>query len=123
MNRENQRCQRVRKASLFIRIKSQDEEWIKQGAKDDSPDGSDSLYSMANKPVYQTLPLVRTLDFTNDGKYLAQNGFHEVLIAEASTGRLVSRLVGLSERMSPWLSLLMEPKSQLQEANLVGWGD
>ena len=75
------------------------EEWIKQGAKDDSPEGSDSLYSMANKPVYQTLPLVRTLDFTKDGKYLAQNGFHEVLIAEASTGRLVSRLVGLSERI------------------------
>ena len=75
------------------------EEWIKQGAKDDSPKGSDSLHSMDNKPVYQTLPLVRTLDFTKDGKYLAQNGFHEVLIAEASTGRLVSRLVGLSERI------------------------
>ena len=75
------------------------EEWIKQGAKDDSPEGSGSLYSMDNKPVYQTLPLVRTLDFTKGGKYLAQNGFHEVLIAEASTGRLVSRLVGLSERI------------------------
>ena len=75
------------------------EEWIKQGAYDDSPKGAENVYSMDKKPIYQTLPLVRTLDFTKDGKFLAQNGFHEVLIAEVSSGKVVSRLVGLSERI------------------------
>ena len=75
------------------------EEWIKQGARNDSPKGSGSIFSMDKKPVYQTLPLIRALDFTTDGKYVAQNGFHEVLIAEASSGKVISRLVGLSERI------------------------
>ena len=85
------------------------EKWIKQGAHNDSPKGSENVYSMKKKPVYRTLPLVRTLDFTKDGKYLAQNGFHEVLIAEVASGRVVSRLVGLSERIE---SVAFSPDGQ-----------
>lgn len=85
------------------------EKWIKQGAHNDSPKGSQNVYSMEKKPVYRTLPLVRTLDFTKDGKYLAQNGFHEVIIAEVASGRVVSRLVGLSERIE---SVAFSPDDQ-----------
>ncbi|OUU25933.1 MAG: hypothetical protein CBC04_05800, partial [Verrucomicrobia bacterium TMED44] len=75
------------------------EQWIKEGALDDSPEGDGSLFTMDIKPIYQKLPLIRTLSYSPDGKLLAQNGFHEVLIADSTGGKVVSRLVGLSERI------------------------
>jgi WD40 repeat protein len=75
------------------------EQWIKEGARDDSPEGAGNLFTMDKKPIYQKLPLIRTLAYSPDGKLLAQNGFHEVLIADGAKGKLVSRLVGLSERI------------------------
>ena len=75
------------------------EQWIREGAIDDSPVGADVLYSMFQKPSYQKLPLIRTLAYSLDGKRIAQNGFHEVLIANSANGKVVKRLVGLSERI------------------------
>ena len=75
------------------------EQWIKAGAIDDSPEGESSFFTMDKKPIYQKLPLIRTLAFSPDGKHLAQNGYHEVLIADITTGKAVFRLVGLSERI------------------------
>ena len=75
------------------------ERWIREGAVDDSPEGEGSLFSMENKPAYQKLPLIRTLAHTPDGEHMAQNGFHEVIIAKSGSGQVVARLVGLSERI------------------------
>ena len=73
--------------------------WIEQGAQNDSVQGLGSIYTMEKLPVYATLPLIRSIDFSMDGKHLAQNGFSRVIIAEVATGKIVSRLVGLSERI------------------------
>ena len=75
------------------------ERWIREGAVDDSPEGEGNLFSMENKPAYQKLPLIRTLAHTPDGEHMAQNGFHEVIIAKSGSGQVVARLVGLSERI------------------------
>lgn len=63
------------------------ERWIREGAVDDSPEGEGSLFSMENKPVYQKLPLIRTLAHTPDGEHMAQNGFHEVIIAKSGRAK------------------------------------
>jgi len=73
--------------------------WISEGAKDDSPVGSGSAYTMENPPVYTMPPVVTSMDFSPDGTLLALTGFHEALIHKADGSGLVARLVGLSERI------------------------
>ena len=73
--------------------------WIEEGAVNDSPDGLDSGYSMENLPTYEIPPLVLSLSYSPDGHHLAMTGFHEAIIRSANGGKLVSRLVGLSERV------------------------
>jgi WD40 repeat protein len=73
--------------------------WIAEGAKDDSPIGSDSAYTMENPPDYTMPPVVTSMDFSPDGTLLAVTGFHEALIHKADGSGLVTRLVGLSERI------------------------
>ena len=73
--------------------------WISEGAKDDSPIGSGSAYTMDKPPVYTMPPVVTSMDFSSDGSLLAVTGFHEALIHKADGSELVARLVGLSERI------------------------
>ena len=73
--------------------------WIGEGAKDDSPEGSGSLYTMDNPPEYVMPPVVTSMDFSPDGKLLAVTGFHEALVHKSDGSGIVSRLVGLSERV------------------------
>ena len=73
--------------------------WIEEGAKDDSPVGSVSIYTMDNPPTYTMPPVVTSMDFSPDGTLLAVTGFHEALIHKADGSGLVARLVGLSERI------------------------
>jgi len=73
--------------------------WIEEGAKDDSPVGSVSAYTMHNPPTYTMPPVVTSMDFSPDGTLLAVTGFHEALIHKADGSGLVARLVGLSERI------------------------
>ena len=73
--------------------------WIAEGAKDDSPVGSVSGYTMDNPPTYAMPPVVTSMDFSPDGTSLAVTGFHEALIHKADGSGLLARLVGLSERI------------------------
>lgn len=73
--------------------------WIAEGAIDDTPENAKARYDMDNPPVYTRSPVVTSLDFSSDGKYLAVAGFHEVLLHKADGSGLVARLVGLSERV------------------------
>ncbi len=73
--------------------------WIEEGAKDDSPANSGSLYSMENPPEYVMPPVVTSMDFSPDGKLLALTGFQEVLVHKSYGSGLAARLVGLSERV------------------------
>ncbi|MEC9096123.1 MAG: c-type cytochrome domain-containing protein [Planctomycetota bacterium] len=73
--------------------------WIKQGAKNDAPASTQLKYSMDNPPVYSAAPVITSVHFSPDGKYLAISGFHEVLIHHADGSGLAARLVGMSERI------------------------
>ncbi|MCG8599084.1 MAG: DUF1549 domain-containing protein [Verrucomicrobiales bacterium] len=73
--------------------------WVTQGAKDDTPENAQQKYTMENPPEYAVPPLVTSMDYSPDGKLLAVAGFHEVLVHKADGSGLVTRLVGLSERI------------------------
>ena len=74
-------------------------QWITQGAGNDSPASTRLRYSPENPPVYVAAPIITSVDFSSDGKYLAISGFHEVLLYQADGSELVARLIGLSERI------------------------
>ncbi|MCZ6674810.1 MAG: DUF1549 domain-containing protein, partial [Verrucomicrobia bacterium] len=73
--------------------------WIKQGAKDDTPENARQRYNEDNPPQYAVPPVLTSLDFSPDGELLAVAGFHEVLLHKADGSGLVARLIGLSERI------------------------
>lgn len=74
-------------------------QWITQGAIDDRPAGGQPLYSQDRPPVYVQPPVITSIAFSPNGKWLAVSGFHEVLLVDASNWQLSKRLVGLSERI------------------------
>jgi WD40 repeat protein len=73
--------------------------WIAQGAQNDSPPKSGSLYDMAHTPEYTRLPVIPALAFSSDDSVLAVAGFHEVLLWNSDGTEPLGRLVGLSERI------------------------
>ena len=75
------------------------EKWIVEGAKDDTPASARDTVSGDNPPIYGLPPVITTLDYSPDGKLLAVNGFHEVLLFEAGTWKQITRLVGLSQQI------------------------
>lgn len=73
--------------------------WIDQGAHNDLPEDARVAFDMEHPPVYKRAPVVTSLDFSSDGRFLAVSGFHEVLIHHADGSGIASRLVGLSSRI------------------------
>ena len=73
--------------------------WILEGAKDDTPESAKDNISQSNPPQYQGLPVITSLDYSSDGKYLAVSGYHEVLLHKADGSALEARLVGISQRI------------------------
>jgi WD40 repeat protein len=73
--------------------------WIQQGAKDDTPKNAREVVDASHPPVYVLPPVIPSIAFSPDGKLLAVAGYHEVLLHKADGSGLVSRLVGLSERV------------------------
>jgi WD40 repeat protein len=70
-------------------------DWIKSGAKDDSPREVTS-----NEPtVYHQPPVITALRFSPDGKFLAVNGNREILLHNADGSGLAKRLQGDAERI------------------------
>jgi len=72
-------------------------DWIKSGARDDSP--SDPASSEAGPGVYRQPPVITALRFSPDGKTLAVNGNREVLLHHADGSGLIKRLPGKAERI------------------------
>jgi len=75
------------------------ERWIAEGAKDDTPASAKAQYDMAHPPVYVKAPAITSIDYSPDGSMIAVAGYHEVLIHKADGSGIVSRLVGLAERI------------------------
>src|SRR3954447_70781 len=73
--------------------------WISEGAKDDTPASAKQEYDMEHLPIYARPPVVVSLDYSRDGKYLAVSGYHEVLLHKADGSGIEARFVGLSERI------------------------
>ncbi len=74
-------------------------DWIAQGAKDDTPDSVKIQFTAEKPPVYEHLPVLTSIDYSPDGSLLAVSGYHEALIVKSDGSGIVSRLVGLSERI------------------------
>jgi len=75
------------------------ERWIAEGAVDDSPASTRPQYDMQHPPTYLAPPVITSVDFSPDGKLLAVSGYHEVVLHHADGSGVVTRLVGLSERI------------------------
>lgn len=73
--------------------------WIVQGAKDDSSKYAPQQYDREHPPVYARPPVIPSIDFSPDGKYLAVAAFHEVFLIDAQSTEVVDRLVGKSARI------------------------
>jgi WD40 repeat protein len=90
-------------------------DWIAQGAIDDTPASAKApLVDAEHPPVYQSLPVVTAVAYSPDGKYLAVSGYHETLLHHADGSGLVARLVGLSERVQ---SLAFSPDGKTLAAS------
>ncbi len=73
--------------------------WIESGAVDDTPPSATTAYTADHPPVYDSLPIITSLDYSPDGALLAVSGYHEVLVHKADGSGIAARLVGLSERI------------------------
>jgi WD40 repeat protein len=83
--------------------------WIQQGAEDDTPADAKKHFDADHPPIYSRPPVVSSVDFSPDGKLLAVAGFHEVLLYDPQTAELSGRLIGLSERIQ---SIRFSPDGQ-----------
>ncbi len=70
-------------------------EWIRAGARDDSP----AEVASTDPTVYHQPPVIAALAFSPDGKQLAVSGNREVLLHHADGSGLVKRLQGRAERI------------------------
>lgn len=81
--------------------------WIAEGAINDAPPAA-PVHSAQNPPGYTRPPLITSLVYSPNGKWLAVSGFHEVLLVDAASNQTKHRLIGLSERIE---SLSFSPDS------------
>src|SRR5262245_49959424 len=73
--------------------------WIREGAKDDSPaDAAAALPVSTGPTVYHAPPVITAVAISSDGKWLAVSGYREILLREYG-GELAARLPGLSDRI------------------------
>jgi WD40 repeat protein len=81
------------------------ERWIKEGAKDDTPE--EFKRTLVTGPTVYTKPVtVTALAYSPDGSVLAVAGYREVLLHKPDGSGIVGRLAGLSERIE---SLVFSP--------------
>lgn len=73
--------------------------WIAEGAKDDTPPEAADNIDADHPPVYEGMPLITALAFSNDGSTLAVGGYREILLHSADGAQLKHRLVGMSQRI------------------------
>jgi WD40 repeat protein len=74
--------------------------WIAAGAKNDTPPEAKDTISSERPPVYHQPPVISAVAFSPDGKTLAVSGYRELLLHKADGSGMVSRLIGLSERIN-----------------------
>lgn len=83
--------------------------WIDEGAVDDSPLSTQRQFSMDQPPRYPAPPVITSLAFSPNGQLLAISGYHEVVLRSGDGRQILSRLVGMSERIE---SAVFSPDGQ-----------
>lgn len=83
--------------------------WIKQGARDDTPEQFKRTLVAQGPPTYRQPVAVTAMAFSPDGTALAVSGYREVLLHKPDGSGLLGRLVGLSERIE---SIVFSPDGQ-----------
>ncbi len=63
------------------------------------PASTAASVSPERPPRYDQPPILTSIAFSPNGKWLAISGYHEVLLVAASNWQLSKRLIGLSERI------------------------
>jgi WD40 repeat protein/mono/diheme cytochrome c family protein len=82
--------------------------WIAEGALDDS-ETLLKAYDAEHPPTYARPPVIRSLSFSPDDRWLAVSGHHEVLLFDTDSWQLRQRLIGAS----PWIeSLAFSPDGE-----------
>ncbi|RYD33236.1 MAG: hypothetical protein EOP86_13855 [Verrucomicrobiaceae bacterium] len=74
--------------------------WISEGAIDDTPANARGHVDAEHPPAYALPPVITSLDYSPDGKWLAISGFHEVILHPVEGSGGGKRLIGLSEKIT-----------------------
>jgi WD40 repeat protein len=85
------------------------ENWIRQGAKDDTPEQFKKTLVIQGPPKYTQPLTITAMAHSPDGTTLAIAGYREILLHRPDGSELIGRLVGLSERIE---SLVFSPDGQ-----------
>jgi WD40 repeat protein len=113
--------------------------WILQGAKFDGQDGAAPLRDQlprdiphpAPPKVYPTAFPITAMMFSADGKRLLVGGYHEILVWDAATGALVTRVANIPQRTlgmafnadNSWLAVAGGSPGVSGEVRLIAWHD
>ncbi|MEW5974214.1 MAG: c-type cytochrome domain-containing protein [Acidobacteriota bacterium] len=74
-------------------------EWIRKGAKDDTPAEVKRVTASTEPPVYRQAPVITALAYSPDGSLLAISGYREVILHQSDGSGIVGRLLGVSDRI------------------------
>jgi WD40 repeat protein len=73
--------------------------WIQEGANNDAP-SEVAPFDQDRLPVYAGPPPIPSIDVSPDGTLVAVAGYYEIVLLEADSGQVRSRLVGISPRIN-----------------------
>jgi WD40 repeat protein len=85
------------------------ENWIKQGARDDTPEQFKKTLVVSGPPTYTGPVTITAMGHSPDGTALAIAGYREVLLHKPDGSGQIGRLVGLSERIE---SIVFSPDGE-----------
>ena len=88
-------------------------QWIRDGAKDDTPAEAKSNFEPGKPVVYHAAPVVTALAYSPDNSLLAVSGYREILLHKTDGSGLVARLPGISEKIT---SLAFSPDGSVLAA-------
>lgn len=75
-------------------------QWIRDGARDDTPAEAKSILEPGKPVVYHLAPVITALAYSPDNSLLAVSGYREILLHKADGSGLVARLPGISDKIT-----------------------
>lgn len=75
-------------------------EWIRGGARDDTPADAKSSLEPGKPVVYHAAPVITALAYSPDNSLLAVSGYREILLHNADGSGMEARLPGISDKIT-----------------------